>query len=139
MEVAHGGKERGARGEDQSTGDDFITTRHSSTTLKYQKSGGLIQVRQSSARGSARRGVWKFSAQCFSCQAKEKGKTYTAIAERSRIERRKKLLHESNPRRSDSRDHLSPFSTSSPFAPKGRILLAQAAAYCRNKFDRNVR
>lgn len=39
-EVAHGGKKRGEQGEDQSTGDDFITTRHSSTTLKYQKSGG---------------------------------------------------------------------------------------------------
>lgn len=39
-----------ARGEDQSTGDDFITTRHSSTTLKYQKSGGRTQVRQPAAR-----------------------------------------------------------------------------------------
>lgn len=36
-----------ARGEDQSTGDDFITARYSSTTLKYQKSGGLTQVWQS--------------------------------------------------------------------------------------------
>lgn len=45
-------RRRGARGEDQSTGDDFITTRHSSTTLKYQKSGGLIQVRESARRGA---------------------------------------------------------------------------------------
>lgn len=52
-----------ARGEDQSTGDDFITTRHSSTTLKYQKSGGLTQVWQS-VTSAARRGAWKFSAQC---------------------------------------------------------------------------
>lgn len=49
-----------ARGEDQSTGDDFITTRHSSATLKYQKSGGLTQVWKSVTRRA-----WKFSAQCF--------------------------------------------------------------------------
>jgi len=45
-----------ARGEDQSTGDDFITTRHSSTTLKYQKSGGLTQVWQSATRPDTPRG-----------------------------------------------------------------------------------
>lgn len=44
-----------ARGEDQSTGDDFITTRHSSTTLKYQKSGGLTQVWQLVTRPDAAR------------------------------------------------------------------------------------
>lgn len=51
-----------ARGEDQSTGDDFITTRHSSTTLKYQKSGGLTQVWQSVTRPDAARGSFLYNA-----------------------------------------------------------------------------
>lgn len=63
-----------ARGEDQSTGDDFITTRHSSTTLKYQKSGGLTQVWQSATRPDAAR-VEVFCTMLSSCRAKETGKT----------------------------------------------------------------
>lgn len=51
-----------AWGEDQSTGDDFITTRHSSTTLKYQKSGGLTQVWQSVTRPDAVRGSFLHNA-----------------------------------------------------------------------------
>ena len=88
-----GGKERGARGEDQSTGDDFITTRHSSTTLKYQKSGGLIQVRQLSARGFVRRGVGacaSFLHNAFLVRAKEKGNARRHAAARSRTERKEK-------------------------------------------------
>lgn len=72
-----------ARGEDQSTGDDFITTRHSSTTLKYQKSGGLTQVWQSATatrRDAPRRGPARarnFSAQCSpSYRAKETGEAH---------------------------------------------------------------
>jgi len=68
--VPHGGGvEEGEceGGEDQSTGDDFITTRHSSATLKYQKSGGLAQAWHKSTTRPAR----KFSAQCSaSCRAK---------------------------------------------------------------------
>lgn len=63
-----------ARGEDQSTGDDFITTRHSSTTLKYQKSGGLTQVWQSAMRSGARAEV--FCTMLSSYRAKETGEAH---------------------------------------------------------------
>lgn len=63
-----------ARGEDQSTGDDFITTRHSSTTLKYQKSGGLTQLWQSAMRSGARAEV--FCTMLSPYRAKETGEAH---------------------------------------------------------------
>lgn len=113
-------RRRGAWGEDQSTGDDFITTRHSSTTLKYQKSGGLIQVRQSARRGAARprSPCASFLHNAFLVSPKEKGEAVGCRLEGAgQQERREKLAcTESNPRRPDSPrpPQLSPSASSFP-------------------------
>lgn len=107
-----------ARGEDQSTGDDFITTRHSSTTLKYQKSGGLAQVWQ--AGDAVRR------AEVF-CTMRS---SYTGLKRDWRSTRSGRGVIECYKKKSGARTRqpfrISDFKLCSIY-PGGEILLAQAA------------
>lgn len=80
-----------------------------------------------SRRGTATLAVRKFSAQCFSCQPpKEKGKAVGCRLEGAGQQGRRKKL---------ACTTLRSYITLRLLAPKGRILLAQPAAYCRNNLE----